>query len=119
MSVSQKVALMMLRRLAMRRTLSRSGVEVLQALEAKAYDIVFLDVQMPEMDGYEAARRCPCEMGGNEAGRPRMVAMTGNAMQGIGSVLGGGHGRLYFKARARRGVDGRGSSVGASVPSRR
>jgi len=81
-AVSQKVALMMLRRLGYAADAAASGVEVLQALEAKAYDIVFLDVQMPEMDGYEAARRVRARWAGNEAGRPRMVAMTGNAMQG-------------------------------------
>jgi CheY-like chemotaxis protein len=55
-------------------------VEVLQALERQPYDIVFLDVQMPEMDGYEAARQLRRRWTDTE--RPRIIAMTGNAMQG-------------------------------------
>jgi CheY-like chemotaxis protein/anti-sigma regulatory factor (Ser/Thr protein kinase) len=57
-----------------------NGVEVLQALERQPFDIVFLDVQMPEMDGYEAARRIRRRW--TDAERPRLIAMTGNAMQG-------------------------------------
>jgi signal transduction histidine kinase len=81
-AVSQKVAVMMLRRLGYTVDAVANGVEVLHALEAKTYDVVFLDVQMPEMDGYEAARRIRAKWAGNEAERPSMVAMTGNAMQG-------------------------------------
>jgi CheY-like chemotaxis protein len=73
---------MMLRRLGYTADAVANGVEVLQALEAKTYDVVFLDVQMPEMDGYEAARRIRARWAANEADRPSMVAMTGNAMQG-------------------------------------
>jgi CheY-like chemotaxis protein len=56
-----------------------NGLEVLQALELQPYDIVFLDVQMPEMDGYEAASQI-CRRWKEE--RPSLIAMTGNAMQG-------------------------------------
>lgn len=55
---------------------------MLRALDAKIYDLIFLDVQMPEMDGYEAARRICEKWAENEFARPRMIAMTGNAMQG-------------------------------------
>jgi len=64
------------------RRLLANGHEVLRALEAKTYDLVLLDVQMPEMDGYEAARRICTKWVGREDERPRIVAMTGNAMQG-------------------------------------
>ena len=80
--VNQKVALMMLKRLGYTADVVANGVEVLHALEAKTYDIIFLDVQMPDMDGYEAARRVRAKWAGNEPARPTMVAMTGNAMQG-------------------------------------
>ena len=49
-------------------------------LEQKAYDVLFLDVQMPEMDGLEAARQI-CQRWPEEK-RPRIIAMTGNALVG-------------------------------------
>src|SRR5207302_9949553 len=57
-----------------------NGLEVLQALERKPYDIIFLDVQMPEMDGYETARQLHKRWPDDK--RPRIIAMTGSAMQG-------------------------------------
>ncbi len=81
-AVNQKVALMMLKRLGYNGDAVGNGVEVLRALETKIYDIILLDVQMPEMDGCEAARRICVKWTALEHERPRMVAMTGNAMQG-------------------------------------
>jgi signal transduction histidine kinase len=81
-AVNQKVATMLLKRLGYTVDSVANGVEVLQALDAKIYDLVFLDVQMPEMDGYEAARHICEKWAGDDLGRPRMIAMTGNAMQG-------------------------------------
>ena len=68
----------MLERLGHRADLAENGLEVLRALERQPYDIVFLDVQMPEMDGLEAARRI-CERYGEHAA-PKLVALTANAM---------------------------------------
>jgi len=81
-AINQKVALMLLKRLGYNADAVGNGVEVLRALETKIYDIILLDVQMPEMDGYEAARRVCAKWSALEHERPRMVAMTGNAMQG-------------------------------------
>jgi signal transduction histidine kinase/HPt (histidine-containing phosphotransfer) domain-containing protein/BarA-like signal transduction histidine kinase len=78
--INQKVGLSVLRKLGYRADLAANGVEVLQALEQHAYDILFLDVQMPEMDGLEAARRI-CQRWPAEK-RPRIIAMTGNALIG-------------------------------------
>lgn len=78
--VNQKVGSRFLERLGYRAELANNGLEVLQALERQPFDIVFLDVQMPEMDGYAAARELHRRWGGT--GRPRIIAMTGNAMQG-------------------------------------
>jgi CheY-like chemotaxis protein len=57
-----------------------NGIEVLQALDRQPYDVVFLDVQMPEMDGYEAARQIKLRWLAND--RPRLIAMTGNVLPG-------------------------------------
>ena len=80
-AVNLKVGAMLLKRFGYTVDMVSNGVEVLQALESKTYDMVFLDVQMPEMDGYETARRIGEKWAGDES-RPRLVAMTGNAMQG-------------------------------------
>jgi signal transduction histidine kinase/HPt (histidine-containing phosphotransfer) domain-containing protein len=78
--INQKVGLSVLQKLGYRADLASNGVEVLKALEQKAYDILFLDVQMPEMDGLEAARQiCQRWPAGK---RPRIIAMTGNALIG-------------------------------------
>ncbi len=78
--INQKVGLSVLQKLGYRADIATNGLEVLQALEAKAYDVLFLDVQMPEMDGLEAARRI-CQRWPLEK-RPRIIAMTGNALVG-------------------------------------
>jgi CheY-like chemotaxis protein/HPt (histidine-containing phosphotransfer) domain-containing protein len=55
-------------------------LEVLQALHRQPYDVVLMDVQMPEMDGLTATRRICQEW--SQSQRPRIIAMTANAMQG-------------------------------------
>jgi CheY-like chemotaxis protein/HPt (histidine-containing phosphotransfer) domain-containing protein len=69
-----------LHKLGYRADLANNGLEVLKALEQKVYDLLFLDVQMPEMDGLEAARKI-CERWSPER-RPAIIAMTGNALMG-------------------------------------
>ncbi|HEV2208134.1 MAG TPA: response regulator [Verrucomicrobiae bacterium] len=78
--INQKVGLSVLGKLGYRADLANNGLEVLRALEQKAYDVLFLDVQMPEMDGLEAARQI-CLRWAPEK-RPRIIAMTGNALMG-------------------------------------
>ena len=81
-AVNQKVAMMLLKRLGYTADAVANGTEVLQTLTTNSYDVVFLDVQMPEMDGYEAARQIRAKFADTEAERPRIIAMTGNAMLG-------------------------------------
>jgi CheY-like chemotaxis protein len=54
--LNQKVALLMLKKLGMMADVASNGLEVLQALEGQPYDVVLMDIEMPEMDGIEATK---------------------------------------------------------------
>jgi len=78
--VNQKVALGYLERMGYRADLVGNGLEAVAALEKRAYDLVLMDLQMPDMDGLEASRqvrrRLPAER------QPKIIALTANAMEG-------------------------------------
>jgi CheY-like chemotaxis protein len=77
-AMNQMVALRLLERLGHGADVAANGVEALAALERQPYDVVLMDMQMPEMDGLEAARQI-CARWPRES-RPRIIAMTANAM---------------------------------------
>jgi signal transduction histidine kinase/DNA-binding response OmpR family regulator len=78
-AINQKVALRLLEKLGYRADVVANGLEVLQALERQPYDLVLMDVQMPEMDGFEATRRI---RGQWPHPTLRIIAMTAHALQG-------------------------------------
>ncbi len=78
--INQKVGQSVLNKLGYKIDLASNGFDVIQSLEARPYDILFLDVQMPEMDGLETSRQV-CKNWPREA-RPVIIAMTGNAFSG-------------------------------------
>jgi PAS domain S-box-containing protein len=80
--INRKVALRMLERLDVSVAVAGDGREALQEVERARYDLVFMDCQMPKMDGYEATRAL--RLRESEMGWPRtpIVALTANAMEG-------------------------------------
>jgi CheY-like chemotaxis protein/HPt (histidine-containing phosphotransfer) domain-containing protein len=78
--VNQRVAVRMLEKLGFRVDVAANGRQALEALDAMNYDLVLMDCQMPEMDGFEATRALRLKEGGGR--RTPVVAMTANAMEG-------------------------------------
>jgi CheY-like chemotaxis protein/HPt (histidine-containing phosphotransfer) domain-containing protein len=86
-AINQKVALRLLLQLGYKADTAGNGLEAIRAVEAKPYDVIFMDVQMPELDGLEATRRIRQRqmepMAHPSFQRPIVIiAMTANAMQG-------------------------------------
>jgi PAS domain S-box-containing protein len=78
-AVNQQLALLLLEKVGYRADVAANGVEALEALERQPYDLVLMDVEMPEMDGLEATRRIHQRWGKQ---RPHIVAVTANALEG-------------------------------------
>lgn len=78
--VNQKVILRLLQRLGYQADIAQNGLDVLQALARFSYDVILMDVQMPEMDGLATTQQI-CQIYPVEQ-RPRIIAVTASAMQG-------------------------------------
>jgi CheY-like chemotaxis protein len=78
--VNQKVARFCLQKLGYEADFAINGVEVLKILAEKKYDLIFMDIQMPEMDGLETTRRIRAQENERENEHIQIIAMTANAM---------------------------------------
>ena len=78
-AVNQKLALRLLEQMGYRADVASNGLEAIQAVERQSYDVVLMDVQMPEMDGLEATRQIIVR---KPERRPFIIGLTANAMQG-------------------------------------
>ena len=78
--VNQKLALRLLEQMGYSADVANNGLEAIDRVERDIYDVVLMDVQMPEMDGLDATRHIAKTQ--NAENRPKIIAMTANAMQG-------------------------------------
>ena len=77
--INQKVAVGLLNNIGYSVDVANNGLEVLAALQLRAYDLILMDCQMPELDGYETTQRIRANP---ETATMRIIAMTANAMRG-------------------------------------
>ena len=78
--VNQMVLLKMLNKLGYKADVAANGKEVLRSLELQLYDLILMDIQMPEMDGFEAAKAIRKRFG--SADQPKIIAITAYALKG-------------------------------------
>ncbi|MGZ9233879.1 MAG: GAF domain-containing protein, partial [Anaerolineales bacterium] len=77
--VNQKLALRILEQMGYRADIASNGLETVESIERQTYDVILMDVQMPEMDGLEATRQIVAKW---PQKRPRIIGLTANALEG-------------------------------------
>ena len=81
--VNQKVALLTLKKMGYQADTAKNGVEVLEKIEHNFYDVILMDVQMPEMDGLTATRMIRSRP---NLPQPHIIALTANALDGDSQI---------------------------------
>ena len=76
--INQKVAVLYLKRLGYEVDIVTNGIEVLDSIKQQSYDVVLMDINMPEMDGISATKRIVAEF----IQKPWIIAVTANALNG-------------------------------------
>jgi CheY-like chemotaxis protein len=76
--VNQKLAVRLLDQMGYRADVANNGLEALDALQRRSYDVVLMDIHMPDMDGLETTRRIRQQFDGG----PRIIAVTADSSQG-------------------------------------
>jgi CheY-like chemotaxis protein len=78
-AVNQKLAIRILEQMGYRADVASNGLEAVESIERQLYDVILMDIQMPEMDGLDAAKSIRKL---KDAAQPHIIAMTANAMEG-------------------------------------
>ncbi len=78
--INQKVAVKLLNKMGYKPDVVANGLEVLEALERQQYDVILMDLQMPEMDGLQSTEEI-VKRWHEKSKRPRIIALTANAMK--------------------------------------
>ncbi len=79
---NQRVIMIMLRRLGWGAEFAENGVELIKLIKDQDYDLIIMDLQMPEMDGLEATRRIRAGEAGESLQDIKIIALTANALSG-------------------------------------
>ncbi|HEY3473568.1 MAG TPA: response regulator, partial [Anaerolineales bacterium] len=78
-AVNQKLALRILEQMGYRADVASNGIEAVESIQRQVYDVILMDVQMPDMDGLDATREIRKLA---DATQPHIIAMTANALEG-------------------------------------